>query len=298
MGSRAWAYALVAADVLGDDLISGRALPLLFDLLYSPLGDPGTVQTGGITAGFIALGACLYVAVYNLAWTPPGAPLPLIHSMGVCWMSASLFFRLVHALDHDTGVCVCVAPFLGLVCMQWGEVNQYRSYVRSVLACVTLVLLIYVGVGTVAGRDEGTTRSYPAHVPALSALWVVLDAAFATSHANPWVVLGRTLLYAILALVGRAFVSVLLQNPGHNWGHLFLYGLLLLLTCDLQSSETRATLLRLKASKPTRVNLLLCALTTAAAVEFQWPSARHRLASYKGALILVVGRLLNAFTDK
>ena len=43
MGLRVWAYALVAADVLGGYLLSSRALPNLLDLLYSPMGNRGTV---------------------------------------------------------------------------------------------------------------------------------------------------------------------------------------------------------------------------------------------------------------
>ena len=132
------------ATGVGEDVVSGQALPLLFDLASYPVV---------WSPAWSILLLCLLIgvsAVVSFALRDECNPqLPQTSVPKTCcpwdtvagivlscvkvWLSASMLFRLVAALDPDVGVRLCVIPFLFLLSTQHGDPTTYRMLVHIAL---------------------------------------------------------------------------------------------------------------------------------------------------------------------
>lgn len=278
---------------LGEDLLTGQALPLLFDLYYT--SHPAETAWGTlVVCVLIIAGACLPTVLSHLVayWQAPVSDeaINLVQSPAKTWLSASVLFRLVHSLDPDVGTRICVIPFGCLLCLQWGDTTVYRKQSQLIMSCVTVLVLVYITVKMITSPDIApphTRHGEPS--PSLMAyIFLVADAAFATTHSNPYVAVFRTAVYTVFAAVRRTVVTLLVQNASDSHLYILTYGNLLLLACVLHSSEMQTSLIRLGIHKPTRANILVNVLITMAAVEFRWSPGSHYLASLVSVLTIVV----------
>ena len=269
---------------LGEDLLSGQALPLLFDLYYSPHANEPVWSTL-LVCVLIVVGACLPVVLLQLVSFRQE---PISHegmnalqSSAKTWLSASVLFRLVHSLDPDVGTRICVIPFVCLLCLQWGDTAVYRKQSQVIMSCVTILVLVYITVKLITSPDTppDSTHHKPFPSPVLASIFLVADAAFASSHPILYVTICRTVIYVIFALMRQTVVTLLIRDAGDSHLYILIYGNLLLLACVLHSSEMQTSLTRLGVQKPTRANILVNVLITMAAVEFHWSAGSHHIAS-------------------
>ena len=277
-------YTDVSIFELGEDLLSGQALPLLFDLYYSPHANEPVWSTL-LVCVLIVVGACLPVVLLQLV-SFRKEPIShegmnAIQSSAKTWLSASVLFRLVHSLDPDVGTRICVIPFVCLLCLQWGDTAVYRKQSQVIMSCVTILVLVYITVKLITSPDTppDSTHHKPFPSPVLASIFLVADAAFASSHPILYVTICRTVIYVIFALMRQTVVTLLIRDAGDSHLYILIYGNLLLLACVLHSSEMQTSLTRLGVQKPTRANILVNVLITMAAVEFHWSAGSHHIAS-------------------
>ena len=287
------AYSDMSVFELGEDLLTGQALPLLFDLYYT--SHPAeTAWATLLVCVLILVGACLPGVLFHLVsyWQAPvsGEGINLVRSSAKTWLSASVLFRLVHSLDPDVGTRICVIPFVGLLCLQWGDTTVYRKQSQLIMSCVTVLVFVYITVKMITSPD--TTPDRPHHglssSAVVSSIFLVADAAFATSHSNVYVTIFRAGVYTVFAAVRKTVVTLLVQNAANSHVYILIYGNLLLLACVLHSSEMQTSLTRIGVQKPTRANILVNVLITMAAVEFRWSAGSHHMASLVSVLAIVV----------
>jgi len=276
---------------LGEDLLSGQALPLLFDLYYSPRATEPVWGTL-LVCVLIVAGACLPIVLLQL-FSFREEPISnegmnAIQSSAKTWLSASVLFRLVHSLDPDVGTRICVIPFVCLLCLQWGDTAVYRKQSQVIMSCVTVLVLVYITVklATSSAPQPDSTHHEPFPSSVLASIFLVADAAFASSHRTLYVTLFRTVIYVIFALMRQTVVTLLVRDAGDSHLYILIYGNLLLLACVLHSSEMQTSLTRLGVQKPTRANILVNVLITMAAVEFHWSAGSHHIASLVSVVVV------------
>ena len=294
---------------VGEDVVSGQSLPVLFDLLYFP-----TIWGRGwdalLLCPLIAFGGAVSFLVCReytrrcalLTSRKVCCPWDTAGAVGVSiiktWLSAAMLFRLVRSLDPDVGVRLCVIPLLCLLCMQRGDAAAYRTWIHYLLVAATVAVLGYVGIQSATGSASRIEENQPSDASTWgmvsASLWITIDAAFAGGHASGPVTLVRVIVLCVLAVCKESVLACLLGECSLSRVHLFLYGALLLMTCGLHSVQTHGALLCLGVRRPTRANILLSSFVILCALEFSWTPASHRMASYVslGVTLIRCARIL------
>ena len=288
---------------VAEDLVTGQSLPVLFDLVAYPsvwgsrwdtlLLIPLILLGGGVSFAicreYARRRALLVSRKICCPWDTAAA---VAVSAVKTWLSATMLFRLTRSLDPDVGVRLCVIPFLCLLCMQWGDPVTYRSRIHVVLLVGTAAVLMYITISA-ATHSELSFEDRPRSDASLweiasASLWVSIDAAFAGGDASGPATLVRLFLLCVLATCRGSIVARLLGEGPITRIHLFLYGVLLLLTCGLHAAQVRGGLTRIGARRPTRGNILVTGLVLLCALEFDWTAPTRRAASYVSFAVTLV----------
>ena len=286
------------ATGVGEDVVSGQALPLLFDLAsYPVVWSPAWSIL--LLCLLIGVSAAVSFALRDECDPQsPQTPAPktccpwdtaagIVLSCVKVWLSASMLFRLVAALDPDVGVRLCVIPLLFLLSTQHGDPTTYRTRMHLALIGATVVLLVYAGV------DAKTIPASPPPLDAsasnviISSAWVMVDAVFACGYLDGPTTLVRAALFCAFTIWRESITRYLLAMGETSRAHVAIHGTLLLLMCGLHSSQIRAGVQRLGVHKPIRTTILLNSLAILCALELNWTIAPNRWASYVALLITI-----------
>ena len=287
------------ATGMGEDVVSGQALPLLFDLASYPIV---------WSPAWSILLLCLIIGVSAIVsfalrdtcdpqnpQTPTQKPCcpwdtvaGILLSCVKIWLSATMLFKLVAALDPDVGVRLCVIPLLFLLSTQHGDPTTYRTRMHLALVGATAVLLVYASVDA---------RPIPASPPPLdasvsnvitSSAWVMVDAVFACGYLDGPTTLVRAAFFCVFTIWRETITRYLLAMGATSRAHVAIHGTLLLLMCGLHSSQIRAGVQRLGVHRPIRPTILLNAFAILCALEFNWIVTPNRWASYVALAITII----------
>ena len=278
-----------------EDLLSGRALPLLHDLDDH---DGWAVASAATTL----LGALAPLGLHLLAqgspppqrarprWAELGDTVLTLGSAALkITLNASLLFHNAAALDPDVGAGLCAIPVFALLCMHGTDAPGY-GYPTRVLAFGLTILALALAT---AAADFSEPSPPDAKPDPLSLLVLTMDAAYACTdrRAQPSLFLAsRGLFFAGLAL-SRPLMDPLLRHA--DLGALFFFHSAMLLHSSLLHAGTaRIAIARLSGApgRTTRSLMLLLAATLALAYKFQWQHPRW--ASYMVAALMLAGGCL------
>lgn len=278
-----------------EDLLSGRALPLLHDL-------DDHDGWAAASAALTLLGALAPLGLHALAGGLPAAPgararwaeradtlLTLGSAALKITLNAALLFHNAATLDPDVGAGLCAIPVYALLCMHGTDAAAY-AYPTRVLSFALALLVLALATGAADFRQPYAQDAQP---DPLALLVLAFDAAYACTdrRAQPSLFLAsRGVFFAGLALA-RPLMDPLLRHA--DLAPLFFFHSAMLLHSSLLHAGTaRIALARLSGApaKTTRRLMLLLAAALTLAYKFQWQHPRW--ASYMVVALMLAGGAL------